>query len=143
MAKRKRRGLKEESRAAEEGSVQPKLESSLAALLELICCPVSGAPLQLLEGDREEGLLGSEGGYQYPIIGAVPRLLPPALLTPLLQKSFPTYLSRWPALATQGEGEPAPSEALLETMKDVQVHGIDIAVCRGVLLLGLLTCHAF
>ena len=127
MAERERGEREGEDGAPVEARTQPSDEGPLAALLELVCCPVSGAPLQLLEGDREEGLLGSEGGYQYPIIGAVPRLLPPALLTPLLQKSFPTYLSRWPALAAQGEGAPAPSEALLETMTAYSYQHVSMA----------------
>ena len=101
----------------------------LDELLSLIICPVHRGPLELIDGDEQEGLLcHASSGLVYPIIGGVPRLLPPALLHPFLRGAYPWAYERWPelmtsaALAQSEELEPA----VLETLIAYEYHHLDL-----------------
>lgn len=59
-------------------------DDRMAALLELVRCPLSGDALTLVEGDADEGILSAtladEGAEsaEYPILGGIPVLVPDA-----------------------------------------------------------------
>ena len=82
------------------------------SLLSILRCPESGTPLTLHifetekilyeskneeKNDKEiiEGILTSETGLNYPIIGGIPRLLPKALLHETLLKYYPDFLDKY------------------------------------------------
>lgn len=82
--------------------------------LDLLVCPVSGEGLVWRgegEGARAEGVLVSGSGRAFPVVGGVPRLLPPALLGGFLRRVYPAVLG-WPGVAaTVAEGEGVAVEA--------------------------------
>lgn len=98
----------------------------LEALLELVACPLTGGALTL-EGDPSEGTLVSPEGARYPIIGGVPRLLPPDLLGPFLRGSYPARLTADPALAKQVEHAPDPEAVILETLVSYSHQHVEMA----------------
>lgn len=109
--------------------------AALADLLALVACPVTGAPLSLEQGDAARGLLASGGmsaggrALLYPIIGGVPRLLPPDLLHPFLRASYPDAYESWPALralAEEAAGAPPPPPEVLETLTAYDFHHLDL-----------------
>lgn len=70
--------------------------------LDLLVCPVTGEGLRWV-GAGGEGVLWSGAGRAFPVIGGVPRLLPPGLLGAFLRRVYPR-VARWPGVAeTIGE----------------------------------------
>lgn len=70
--------------------------------LQALVCPESGSNLELEVRAREgreimEGSLTSKAGLRYPIIGGVPRMLPPTLLSHL-RLDYPDFARRHPDL---------------------------------------------
>lgn len=98
----------------------------MQALLDIIACPTTGSPLRL-EGDPTDGLLVSEAGTQYPIIGGIPRLLPADLLAPFLRNAYPEVLARRPALAATLAGVPDPDPEVLDTLVSYSHQHVDLA----------------
>ncbi len=96
-----------------------------AALLDLLACPLSGEPLRL-EGDMRRGRLVSPAGRAYPVIGGVPRLLPPDLLGPFLERAFPDVLDD-PAVAETVAGAAPPDAAVLETLVAYDYQHVELA----------------
>lgn len=97
-----------------------------ADLLALLACPVTGEPLRLA-GTLADGLLTSPAGRAYPVIGGVPRLLPPDLLRPLLERAHPEFADRWPAVrATVAEAAP-PDPAVLDTLAAYDYQHVELA----------------
>lgn len=98
-------------------------------LLNLMICPVHREALTLLSGDEENGLLGHpSSGLVYPIIGRIPRLLPPALLHPFLHEAYPWAYERWPELMTSAAlaQNEALEPAVLETLIAYEYHHLDL-----------------
>lgn len=97
-----------------------------ADLLALLACPVTGEPLRLA-GTLADGLLTSPAGRAYPVIGGVPRLLPPDLLRPFLERAHPEFADRWPAVrATVAEAGP-PDPAVLDTLVAYDYQHVELA----------------
>jgi len=71
------------------------------SLLEVVVCPICKERLTLGEieleevGEVMEGDLVCSGGHFYPVIGGIPRLLPPELLAETLQRFHPVHFSRY------------------------------------------------
>ncbi len=101
-------------------------ERPLQALLDIIACPSTGAPLRL-EGDPHDGMLVSEAGAQYPIIGGIPRLLPPDLLAPFLRGAYPEVLEARPGLASTLSHVPDPDAEVLDTLVSYSHQHVDLA----------------
>jgi SAM-dependent methyltransferase/uncharacterized protein YbaR (Trm112 family) len=75
--------------------------------LRLLVCPVTGSPLTLDARHREgdeilEGFLVAQGGERYPVIGGVPRMLPPALAAHL-REDYPEFFARYGGDGGSGE----------------------------------------
>lgn len=104
---------------------RPHLEPPPAALLALLACPVTGEPLRL-RGTMADGRLESPSGRVFPVIGGVPRLLPPDLLGPFLERAFPDVL-REPAVAETAADAPPPDPAVLETLSAYDYQHVELA----------------
>ncbi|MSP73859.1 MAG: methyltransferase domain-containing protein [Myxococcales bacterium] len=89
---------------------------NLDKLLDLLACPVTGESLLFEPTGKDEGLLTSAAGQVYPVIGGVPRLLPPDLLGPFLRGAYPEVLKREPRLAAALRDAPEPEPEVLETL---------------------------
>src|SRR5687768_532728 len=91
-------------------------------ILETLVCPSSFGPLELDVRRREqaeilEGFLTAPDGTRYPIIGGVPRMLPPHLKAHL-PEDYPDFFRRYPeAYAVVGRSA--------EEARDVQRHTQD------------------
>lgn len=96
-------------------------------LLEILACPVSGETGLRLEGDAADGMVVTPSGRRYPVIGGVPRMLPPDLLAPFLRGAYPHVLQRDPALAAALRGVPDPEPAVLETLVSYSYQHVDLA----------------
>ena len=102
------------------------------ALLPLLACPVSGEALAY-EPDASDapgsidGVMRSPGGRVYPVIGGVPRLLPPDLLLPFLKHVYPEVLSRRPEIGAWLQSVPDPEPAVLETLTGYSFQHVDLA----------------
>lgn len=115
----------EQTRATELNSPAPH---PLDALVPLLCCPVTGEwPLLLHMDTAEEGVLTSPSGRVYPILGGIPRLLPPDLLRPLLEARAPDVLRRMPAVAAWLQVVPAPDPEVLSTLTGYGLQHVDMA----------------
>lgn len=97
------------------------------ALLPLLACPVTGVGGFRLEGSAEDGLLVSAAGTAYPVIGGVPRLLPPDLLGPFLRDAFPGVLQRYPVLVDAMAGAEEPEPEVLRTLTEYSHQHVDMA----------------
>lgn len=97
------------------------------ALIELLACPVTGETDLKLAGTPEEGVLRTPSGRAYPVIGGIPRMLPPDLLGPFLRTSYPDFLTRWPEVAAGLDGHPEPEPAVLETLNAYSYQHLDLA----------------
>ncbi|MCA9538996.1 MAG: methyltransferase domain-containing protein [Myxococcales bacterium] len=91
--------------------------------LDLLCCPMTGAGLAF-EGAGGEGVLRSTAGTSFPVIGGVPRLLPPDLLGPFLRGAYPEVLAAHPEWA---QATAAPDPAVLDTMVGYDGQHVDLA----------------
>lgn len=65
-------------------------------------------------------------GRAYPVIGDVPRLLPPDLLGPFLERAFPEWLQR-PAVARTVAGVHPPDRDVLETLVAYDYQHVELA----------------
>ncbi len=98
------------------------------ALLSLLACPVTGETGLTFEGDPSgEGLIRSPGGRAWPVIGGVPRMLPPDLLAPFLRAHFPDFATRHPDVARWLTDAPEAEPAVLETLLDYSFQHVDLA----------------
>ena len=108
----------------------PRLPESptMDALLPLLACPVTGETGLTFEGDPAgEGLIRSPSGRAWPVIGGVPRLLPPDLLAPFLQAHFPDFTRRHPEVEAWLRDAPPAEPAVLETLLDYSFQHVDLA----------------
>ena len=96
-------------------------------LLNLLACPVTGASDFRLKGTPQDGLLISSAGTTYPVIGEIPRMLPPDLLAPFLREAYPDFLTRWPDFAAQLTDAPDPEPIIFETLTSYNHQHIDMA----------------
>ncbi len=92
-------------------------------LLDFLCCPTCGGSLvpEIWVGDlateAEEGLLACDGcARTYPIINAIPRMLPDELV-PMVVGYHADFFSRWPdaTRAFVARGPKTPSSAWWDT----------------------------
>jgi SAM-dependent methyltransferase/uncharacterized protein YbaR (Trm112 family) len=97
------------------------------ALFDLLICPVTGGGNFHLEGSADEGVLKSDTGSVYPIIGGVARMLPPDLLGPFLRGAFPDFLDRWPQVAAAVLNTPDPDADVLDTLASYSYQHVDMA----------------
>ena len=98
------------------------------ALLPLLAWPVTGETGLTFEGDpKQDGVLRSPSGRAWPVIGGVPRLLPPDLLAPFLAAHFPDFTQRWPEVGAWLTDAAAPEPAVLETLLDYSFQHVDLA----------------
>ena len=88
----------------------------MQALIDMLVCPVTGEQGWTHEGDAHSGTLVTASGRRYPIIGGVPRLLPPALLRAMLRRVYPDILANDAVLTAQLADAPAADEAVLDTL---------------------------
>lgn len=96
-------------------------------LRQLLVCPVTGlGDLELL-GDAQDGLLVSGADTCYPIIGGVPRMLPPDLLGPFLKGAFPDVLERWPQLDAFVSDTVDAEPDVLDTLVAYSYQHVDLA----------------
>ncbi len=96
-------------------------------LLEILACPVSGQPLHLTGGADEGILTTPDGAHVYPVIGGIPRMLPPDLLAPFLRTAFPDFVKRWPQIAPGLEGVPDPEPEVLDTLTAYSHQHVELA----------------
>jgi len=97
------------------------------ALLSLLACPVTGETGLTFEGDPGgEGLIRSPGGRAWPVIGGVPRMLPPDLLLPFLRAHCPDYVARFPDVARWLTDAAEAEPAVLETLLDYSFQHVDL-----------------
>lgn len=95
--------------------------------IELLACPVDGEALRL-DGTADDGVLRAASGRAYPVIGGVPRLLPPALLRGFLARAYPDFAARWPAVReTAAEAETPPDRAVVETLAAYDFQHVELA----------------
>jgi SAM-dependent methyltransferase/uncharacterized protein YbaR (Trm112 family) len=99
----------------------------MQALLDLLACPVTGETGLTLEGTPDEGLLRTPSGRAYPVIGGVPRMLPPDLLGPFLRGAYPDFAKRWPDVEKGLEGAAEPEQAVLDTLIGYSYQHVDVA----------------
>lgn len=102
---------------------QPVTEDALRPLLAVLACPVTGERDLRLEGST----LVSPGGRRYPVIDGVPRMLPPDLLRPFLERVYPEVLAADPALAAQLADAPAAEQAVIDTLTSYDHQHLDLA----------------
>lgn len=99
----------------------------MQALTDILVCPVTGERGWTLEGDAHTGTLVTASGRRYPIIGGVPRLLPPALLQAMLRRVYPDVLANDPVLAAQLADAPPADEAVLDTLTSYDHQHLDMS----------------
>lgn len=100
----------------------------MRSFLELLACPVSGESGLDLLGSTADGVLRTPSGRVYPVIGGVPRLLPPDLLAPFLTRAYPEFVRRWPAVAeTIAEAVEPPVPEVLRTLTAYDFQHVDLA----------------
>lgn len=92
------------------------------ALLDILACPVTGETLR-----RENDLLVTPSGRRYPVIGGIPRMLPPDLLAPFLRNAYPEVLERHPDLASDLAHVPDPEPEVLDTLASYSYQHVDLA----------------
>ncbi|MEE2756582.1 MAG: methyltransferase domain-containing protein [Myxococcota bacterium] len=105
----------------------PLLEKDYKELIKRLVCPITGSDKWTLKGSYQEGLLCSDQASYYPIIGGIPRLLPPDLLGPFLREAYPEVLALWPELQVFTENTPSPEQDVLDTLTSYSFQHVAMA----------------